>query len=110
PRPAGRPLPPTVSRSYDSEGNPGSAARADAAVANGAFAGVSLTVIAGSCAYGAVFGGWIENAPVALASHWRARAKFGPGDPSAFRMPCDTRFATVWPFFGSNVPNTWSKL
>ena len=47
-----------------------------------------------------------ENADVAVASHCRARAKLGPGEPSAFRMPCDSRLNIVWPLFGSKVPNT----
>src|SRR6185295_15011626 len=101
-----KPLPPMVSRLYDSSGNPGSAARAADAVAYGALAGVSATISAGSCEYGAVFGGWMENAPRALASHCRARAKFGPGDPSALTMPWDSRLKIDCPLSGWNVPNT----
>src|SRR6185369_5548864 len=64
----------------------------------------------GSVAYGVLLAGATQKPSWAAACACADSAKFGPGVPSAFTIPFDRRFDTVWPAFGTYVPKAWSKV
>ena len=55
----------------------------------------------GNVAYGAFPTGAIQKPSCAAAIAWAERAKLGPGVPSAFTIPFESRFETVWPSRGT---------
>src|SRR5689334_10611769 len=102
-----RPVAPVVSSLRSWGSNAWVASDASAIVLNGG--AVSLfdvgppTLGAGNVWYGPVLVGAILNVSVSLAWNCCALGKFGPGEPSSFRIPCETRLSTASPDFGCHV-------
>src|SRR5690242_19984512 len=102
---AGRPVAPVVSRN-SCAGSMSVSADRSRPVTNGGEVvrcalGAPEVLGGGSVVYGVLLAGAIQKPSCAAAMACADCAKFGPGEPSAFTIPFDNRFATVCPAFGT---------